>query len=161
MKRLVGSSLVLFGLGCGGMGMPDADTLTSKCTAYVDSGEMPVWSPVQVLEGNVEAMNEEVIDCYMGVLHPDSPQISATYLSVVGLFETYDLQVELEEPFELIASDDETADVRFVQITRNTNGAEFRDNRLRGTHHLKKDADGRWRLLSTEQGAVEFLDAVP
>jgi len=148
--RVIGAgvAVVLITLGCTGLpqvGIPDD---LSACGAYVDSGTMPIWTPEQVIEGNLQAFNDENLDCYMGSFHPDSGVITTSMLQTAGLFDTYDLRAQLGEPptAQITGS---SAQVSFVQQTYNANDKPFDANQSTGVHTLAKDADGRWRLLST------------
>jgi hypothetical protein len=48
------------------------------------------------------------------------------------------------------------ARVRFVQVTRKESGPEFRDNRIEGTHVLRRSEDD-WKIWNTETENVEYL----
>ncbi|MEZ4319337.1 MAG: hypothetical protein R3F61_17620 [Myxococcota bacterium] len=148
MKQVLGV-VVLASLGCAGLPQIGAPTDLTGCDAYIDHGTMPTWSPDQVVLGNADAMRDEELDCYMGVFHPDSAQITASFLQTAGVFETYDLEAKFEGPLavEMVGSDE--ALVTFTQLTWNNNNEPFTPARARGVHTMKKNEEGRWRLLQS------------
>jgi hypothetical protein len=144
---IVGAT-ILFALGCGGALIPDDGEL-SACSAYIDSGSMPVWSVEQVLNGNIDALNDETVECYMGVFHEDSGQILATYALTQQLYEQYDLVASFDGPLQVDTLPNGDAEVSFSQITKNSNSEPFNANRSTGVHLMRKNDAGRWRLVST------------
>ncbi len=149
-NTIVALSITLgFALGCGGALIPDDNEL-SACSTYIDSGSMPVWSAEQVLQGNIDALNDETLDCYMGVFHEDSPQIIGTYGLTQQLYDQYDLVASFDAPLKVDMQSNGDARVTFSQVTRNNNSEPFNANRSIGVHLMRKNDAGRWRLVSTE-----------
>lgn len=141
-------------LGCAGFVMP-SDAELAACTAYVDSGAMPIWPPEKVVDGNLRALQAEDTTCAMGALHPTSDAVMATWTTNKQLVDQYDLTFTLEEVEVTIEGD--TARVEYVQVSRNTNGAPYRDSRVSGVHQMAKNDEGRWRLLATELTSIDYL----
>jgi hypothetical protein len=113
-----------------------------------------------LIEWNLYYARTEDLNGYMWTIHPDSPVYSETEPQMAMLFREYDLAYSIEE-WEIISINSQSARVRVVQTTRRVSGAEpFRDNLVEAIHTLRKDAEGEWKIYSTEirEDSLEFLD---
>lgn len=109
-----------------------------------------------VVQANIDAINNEDLDGAMAVFDPDAPGLELSRKVTAQLFDTYDLKYTIEE-MTVESVDAGTARVRFSQLTEKVNGPQFRNNRVRGVHILKK-RDGVWKFYTTEASGVEFLN---
>lgn len=108
------------------------------------------------MRANEEATGKEDIDAAVATFDPQSPVLESTRKVMQLVFETYDLKYTYEELTVESVNGDE-ARVHYVQLTEKVNGPEFRNNRLRGTHVLKK-RDGAWRMFTSVIEGIDYLD---
>ena len=113
-------------------------------------------SPIEVINLNTEYMTKEDISGVEITLDKDNPDFEQSMKMVKLLFDTYDLDYKIES-LETVEQNENEAQIKFVQLTTKISGPEFRDNRFTGIHTLKKKSDG-WKILSTKQLNIEFLD---
>ena len=66
------------------------------------------------------------------------------------------LRAALEKAEPVVLTEGE-AKVKFVHLTEKLSGPAFRNNRITGTHILRKDG-GVWKVFSTIQDSVDYLD---
>jgi hypothetical protein len=92
----------------------------------------------------------------MSTIDHESDLYSSTEVFVEKLFELYDLQFIVED-LEIIEQTDEQAEVRFTQLTMKVKGPEFKNNRIKGNHYLRK-SDGSWRILDTKILETDYLN---
>ena len=116
-----------------------------------------LWPSVEEsLRSQVDALNREDAAAYMSYIHPDSPDFASTREKVEKLFVEYDLKHTLEKAEPVVLTEGE-AKVKFVHLTEKLSGPAFRNNRITGTHILRKDG-GVWKVFSTIQDSVDYLD---
>ena len=113
-------------------------------------------SPEDVINLNADYMSKEDISGVETTLDKDKPDFEQSMKMVKLLFDTYDLDYKIES-LETVEQNENEAQIKFVQLTTKISGPEFRDNRFTGIHTLKKKSDG-WKILSTKQLNIEFLD---
>jgi hypothetical protein len=102
-------------------------------------------------------MRREDVAGVMGTILPDSPLAVATEALLKRVQDSYDFRFEFSD--EAVKSISATeAEVNFTQITERVSGPEFRKNRIRGTHVLRKDAQGKWKFFDTKIHKVDYLD---
>ena len=119
-----------------------------------------IWPAVEeVLRSQISALNREDAAAYLSYVHPESPNYAATRAEVERLFREYDLKHTLEKAEPASMTDGE-AKVRFVQLTEKLSGPAFRNNRMTGTHILRKDGS-MWKIFSTVQDKLDYLDPAP
>jgi len=109
-----------------------------------------------LLNDNLYAAQQEDIEQVMSQIHPDSPQFESTRLTMIVLFDLYDLEYEVNE-MDIIEISDDQAKIRVNQTTKKVTGAEFRDNQVVAVHTLKKYQD-QWKFFFTEIRSLEYLD---
>ena len=138
-----------------------------KVLVETDSGKVVAVKASEVIwpavEGSVKsqlsALNREDIAGYMSYIHPASPDSLATRDKLAATFLEYDLKTTLEKAEPVTLTDGE-AKVRFVQLTEKLSGPAFRKNRVTGIHILRKDG-GVWKIFSTIQESLDYLDPAP
>jgi hypothetical protein len=113
-------------------------------------------SPEEVIQANIDYMNTENIEGTLSTFHPDSPTFEITEDLVEQIFNLYDLNYKIEK-LEVVKEDNQEAIVNFTQLTTKLNGPEFKNNRVKGKHILKKDGDS-WKIYSTQIFNTEFLN---
>lgn len=119
-----------------------------------------IWPSVEeVLRSQISALNREDVAAYMSYIHPESPDYSSTRDKIEKVFLDYDLKHTLEKAEPVTLTDGE-AKVHFVQLTEKLSGPAFRNNRMTGTHILRKDG-GVWKIFSTVQDSLDYLDPAP
>jgi hypothetical protein len=114
----------------------------------------------RLIEWNLYYARTEDLNGYMWTLHPDSPVYRETENQMAFLFSEYDLLYNIEE-WEILSINPQSAHVRVVQTTRKLAGPDpFRDNRLEAVHTLRKDAEGNWKIFTTEirEESLEYLE---
>jgi hypothetical protein len=109
-----------------------------------------------VIYANAEYYTKEDLSGVMMTVHPESAQYSSTELIVEQLFERFDLEFIVEE-IEIIEQSDEEAKVRFTQLTMKVSGPEFKNNRIKGNHTLRK-SDGSWLIFDTKILETDFIN---
>jgi len=109
-----------------------------------------------VIYSNAEFLNNEDLSGVMSTIDPESALYSSTEVFVENLFEQYDLKFIVEN-IEIIEQTDEQAEVQFTQLTMKVSGPEFKNNRIKGDHTLRK-SDGSWRILDTKILETNYLD---
>lgn len=113
-------------------------------------------SPEEAIEKNIEFMNAENIEGTMTTIHPESESFETTENFLKQLFKVYDLNYKIER-LEVVDENDQQAVVNFTQVTTKINGPDFKDNRIRGTHILRKDGDS-WKIFSTKITETQYLN---
>ncbi len=113
-------------------------------------------SPEEVIQANIDFMNSENIEGTLSTFHPDSPTFEITEDLVEQIFNLYDLNYKIEK-LEVVKKDNQEAIANFTQLTIKLNGPEFKNNRVKGKHILKKDGDS-WKIYSTQIFSTEFLN---
>ena len=119
-----------------------------------------IWPAVEEsLRSQIKALNREDIAGYMSYIHPECAGYAATGDTMRKSFVEYDLKTTLEK-LEPGTMTDGEAKVKFTQLTEKVSGPAFRNNRLTGTHILRKDG-GLWKIYSTVQDKLDYLDTAP
>jgi hypothetical protein len=113
-------------------------------------------SPEEVIQANIDYMNTENLDGVLSTIHPDSPSYKITEDIAKKLFQLYDLKYTLEK-IEVTDDNGQQATVNFTQLTTKINGPEFRNDRIKGKHIVRKDGDS-WKIYSTQVLDTEFLN---
>ncbi len=98
----------------------------------------------------------KIIEGTMSTIHPESESFETTENLLKQLFKVYDLNYKIEK-LEVVDENDQEAVVNFTQVTTKINGPDFKDNRIRGTHILRKDGDS-WKIFSTKITETEYLN---
>lgn len=111
---------------------------------------------IDVLLTNLEGLNTKNLDLAMSALDPDSTGYKLTKELTRQLFDSYELDYDLQE-LEVISRSDSEATVHFVQVTRKVSGPAFRDSYIEGVHLLRKKG-GKWLLYETRQDQVRYLE---
>ena len=140
------------------------DKKEAKVLVETDSGNVVavkasevLWPAVEeTVKSQVSALNREDVAGYMSYIHPDSPGALATRDNLDATFNEYDLKTTLEK-LEPVTLNDGEAKVHFIQLTEKLSGPAFRNNRVSGTHILRKDG-GVWKVFSTVQDNLDYLD---
>ncbi len=109
-----------------------------------------------VIEANLSAMQRGDTIAVMATIHPESPDYSQTVAAVEGIAK---MPVAFKfEKVEITSADEREAKVDYIQLTSRTSSAfAFRDNRVTGTHLLRKDK-GAWKIYATRIRKLEYLD---
>lgn len=119
-----------------------------------------IWPAVEEsIKSQISALNREDVAGYMSYIHPDSPDSLATRDKLSRSFLEYDLRTTLEKVEPVTLTDGE-AKASFVQLTEKLSGPAFRNNRMTGTHILRKDG-GVWKIFTTVQDKLDYLDPTP
>lgn len=131
--------------------------LTMASMILVSCGSNKYYAtPEEVIEANTDFMNSENLEGVMSTMYPDDKTYETTKNLTVQLFKVYDLNYKVEK-LEVVDEDENESVVNFTQLTAKINGPKFRDNRVKGTHILKKDGDS-WKIFSTKITDTEFLN---
>jgi hypothetical protein len=119
-----------------------------------------IWpSAESSIKSQITAANNEDLDGFMSYVHPDSPDFPDARAKAAKVFADNDLRTTLESlEAESVAEGEVKA--RFVQRTEKLSGEAFRNNRVTGTHVLRKDG-AMWKLFSTRTDKVNYLDQNP
>jgi len=105
---------------------------------------------------NAEYLTNEDLSGVMSTIDPESALYSSTEVFVENLFELYDLKF-IVESIEIIEQTEERAKVSFTQLTMKVSGPEFKNNRIKGYHTLRK-SDGSWLMLDTKILETNYID---
>ncbi len=100
-----------------------------------------------VVRENVDALNAEDLPRYMATLYAGAPLYRATRDSMQVTFETYDLQVTIDEITLLERTEDE-AFVEVIQTMTNLGDAPF-DARQQRVEHRLVIFGGQWKIYET------------
>lgn len=111
---------------------------------------------IAVIYENIAAIEAEDLDRYMATIHEQSPAYATTREMMEQITNAYDLKYELKEA-KIIKRSAEEASVQFIQVTTRLSGPEFRDNKIKGVHILKKSED-KWKIFNTEVKDIEYLN---
>ena len=109
-----------------------------------------------VVYSNAEYLTNEDLSGVMSTIDPESDQYSSTEAIVENLFELYDLKF-IVESIEIIEQTEERVKVSFTQLTMKVSGPEFKNNRIKGYHTLRK-SDGSWLMLDTKILETNYID---
>ena len=109
-----------------------------------------------VIYSNAEYLNNEDLSGVMSTIDPESELYSSTEILVEKLFERFDLKFIVEN-IEVIEQTDEYAKVSFTQLTMKVSGPQFKNNRIKGYHTLRK-SDGSWLISNTEILETNFIN---
>ena len=130
--------------------------LTVFTIGLLGCGQKGGSSPEEVIMKNAEYMEKEDMSGVKSTIDHDSPNYDASLNTIQFLFDNYDLKYTIES-IEIIEQSENEAKIKYVQLTTKVNGPAFKDNRYTGIHTLKKKDDG-WKIYSTEQLNIEFLN---
>ena len=140
---------------------PSAETTTQESPSQggenqaETEGERDIEAAKLTLEENIRTLNEEDLEAHMATIDEESAVFEPTKATLEVLIKTYDLETEITA-VEVVESDADTIKIRAEQITKKISGPEFRDNRLKAVHTLKK-RDGKWKISATEIESIEYL----
>ena len=109
-----------------------------------------------VVRAQADALNRKDLDATMNALDPQSPGYGQVKDMTAKIFQTYDLRYTLSD-VALVSVNNDEAHVHFVQLTEKVSGPAFRNNRVEGTHTLKK-RNGVWKITDTQAAKVDYLD---
>ena len=131
--------------------------LTTGCSIAEPATDADRAAVYEVVELNAYYLAVENLEGVMWTIHGDSPGRTESKTLTRSMFDMFDLSYSIVD-WEIESINSETAKIRVVQITRKKAGAEpFRDNRIEAVHTLRKNADGQWKIYSSEVGDVEYL----
>lgn len=110
-----------------------------------------------VVQQNLEATENEDARGVLLTMHEESPGFDeeAITAELEQLFEHYDLEYELEILDVRIENDE--AEVDFQQTTRSIDNEDFDDNRITGTHIMRRQ-NGEWRIYDSLVEETELLE---
>ena len=111
----------------------------------------------EVIQNNLKYIEEGNVDKYMSTMHPDSPVYERTEKVMEKVVETYDLDYKVKEAKVINKTKDEVQ-VEVVQITKKINGPQFRDNKTKAVHILRKNDKGQWKIYNTKINNIEYLN---
>lgn len=109
-----------------------------------------------VIKENLEATQAEDAERVLRTIHEDSPQLRSTKEGMAYVFKNFEMTYELED-MQLISVSDDIVKVLFKQTTKALSGTGFTDMRSIGIHTLKRSADGRLKLFSSEYLQTEHI----
>ena len=132
--------------------------LLAGCGRITDADRQAALATVQ---RNLDAMNSGDLDAMMATIHPSSPVYAQMPALTRSIAEKFKLHYVLEKA-EVESATDDTVRVGFVQVTRKLSGDDdFPDNRVFGTHLLRRDG-AAWKIWETPQPRkVERLEVAP
>lgn len=110
----------------------------------------------ELIKTNAAFFQKEDLDGYIATLDPSSPEIENTKTMMVELFKNYDLKLDIEN-VKILKLGEKNADVEVVQVTKKVTGGDFRDNRTKIVHHLKKINDA-WKISGSTTIRIDYLD---
>lgn len=131
--------------------------LLTGCSDSKPATEADRAAVYDVIELNAYYLAVENLDGVMWTIHEDFPGKGESKVLTQTMFDMFDLSYSIVD-WEIESINSDTAKVRVVQITRKKAGAEpFRDNQIEAVHTLKKNAEGEWKIYSTDLGDIEYL----
>ena len=110
----------------------------------------------QIFLSYLNALNEENVQSALKLVHRDSPQRDATEATIAWMFDTYDLEHELETVRVLERSEDEMY-VFTVQKMTKLSGPKLADTRNEMVHTLRYQGNEGWKIYSSVQGEPVYL----
>ena len=110
----------------------------------------------ELIKTNASFFQKEDVDGYIATLDPESPEIADTKVMMAELFKNYDLKLDIES-VKILKIAEENADVEVVQVTKKLAGGDFRDNRVKIMHHIKK-VNGAWKISASTTIRIEYFD---
>ncbi len=115
---------------------------------------------IDCVRANLAAIENGNLEAAMATIHPLSPAFEDARRQTEAIFLQYRLKMELESAKIGQVSAD-SIEVNFIQVTRKIEGPdEFVDNRVEGTHVLKRDGTA-WKIWSTRWNMPRTLDGQP
>lgn len=113
---------------------------------------------IQVLEGNILALENENMDEYMSKVYTHAEQTTFAEIKKMlsDIFEDFDLAYELRD-FEFLSISEQEVKVRVTQITTLVEGENFRDNESIFIHTLKPQKE-EWKFFDSEVESIKYLD---
>ncbi len=93
---------------------------------------------------------------YVKTIDLPDEEFEANVEAATAMFSQFDLEITVEK-MEIVKVEGDKAEVRIVQVTKNKNDANFRDNKLTALHKLVKK-DGKWFFSESEIENTEYLD---
>lgn len=110
----------------------------------------------ELVKNNAALFVKEDLVGYIATLDPESPEIADTKAMMAELFSKYDLKINIESVRVLKVNEDK-ADVEVDQVTEKVTGGDFRNNRVKIVHHLKK-INGAWKIYGSDTIRIEYFD---
>ncbi|WP_245762696.1 DUF2628 domain-containing protein [Psychrobacillus psychrotolerans] len=112
---------------------------------------------IQVLEGNILALENENMDEYMSKVYTHAEQTTFAEIKKMlsDIFEDFDLAYELRD-FEFLSISEQEVKVRVTQITTLVEGENFRDNESIFIHTLKPQKE-EWKFFDSEVESIKYL----
>lgn len=112
---------------------------------------------IKVLEGNIQALENEHMDEYMSKVYTHAEQTAFVEIKKMlnELFVKFDLAYELRD-FEFLYISDQEVKVRVTQITTLVEGENFRDNESVFIHTLKPQKD-EWKFFDSEVESIKYF----
>ena len=136
--------------------------LVSGCDKYSHKKD-EASGPVMAVQAQINALNMRDAAGAVALMHPQAAGREKALETTQKLFNAYDLLFMVQN-VNLEFSDETEAKVRFTQVThqvsKKTDDADFRNNRVVGIHTLRKDA-GEWKIYSTQVEKIEYFDQMP
>lgn len=112
---------------------------------------------IKVLEGNIQALENENMDEYMSKVYTHAEQTTFAEIKKMlnDLFDNFDLAYELRD-FEFLSISEQEVKVRVTQITTLVEGENFRDNESIFIHTLKPQKE-EWKFFDSEVESIKYL----
>ena len=113
---------------------------------------------INVLKWNLYYAQAEDLAGYMRTIHDDSPGRAETLSAMQLAFKEFNLSYSLVN-YQILSITQDTADIRVIMDTRKIAGdLPFNDNRVTAVHTLKKTAEGKWKIYSSDFEDVQFIN---
>lgn len=110
----------------------------------------------ELIKNNAALFQKEDLEGYIATLDPESPEIADTKVMMAELFSKYDLKINIES-IRVLKVNEDKADVEVEQVTEKVTGGDFRNNRVKIVHHLKK-IGGAWKISGSDTIRIEYFD---
>jgi hypothetical protein len=134
-----------------------AVALLCGCQRVTDADKQ---AAIECVRANLAAMEKGDPEAAATTIHPQSPAFAEARRQTEAILQFYRLKMELESASIGRVTPD-GIEVNFVQVTRKIEGPEeFIDNRVEGTHLLRRDG-AAWKIWSTRSNAARTLDGQP
>ena len=110
----------------------------------------------ELIKSNAALFEKEDLEGYIATLDPESPEIADTKTMMAELFSKYNLKIKIES-IRVLKVNEDKADVEVEQVTEKVTGGDFRNNRVKIVHHLKK-INGAWKIGGSDTIRIEYFD---
>ncbi|PID82411.1 MAG: hypothetical protein CSB16_01550 [Clostridiales bacterium] len=110
----------------------------------------------EVINQNFKYFQDKDWDAYCETIDMSGDSVEDYIKELDGMFSKLDLELSLEK-VEIIKIEGDRAEVRVVQITKNKNDQEFKDNKSTVLHRMIKK-DGKWLFSDFTVEDTVFID---